>query len=458
MDVRAGFYTLILISSMARPIAGADTVQAAEEHSGGWWTRDTLLGDLGGAREKLAAKGFTYDVTYTLDSLWNVHGGIRTGYAYRADLSVSLELDTTAAGWWKNGHFGAVLQGEHGEGLSASYTGDVQAISNIEADDFAQVSELWYEHDFLDQKLRVKFGKMDTNADFAFIDYGGNFSHASSGFSPTIPLLTYPNQDLALFIGYSPWEWLTLKFGAMQARPRGGRSARATFAEFRGPMLMFEPEFHYTIKGHPGTFRPGVWWNGDTVPVVGPEEDGGGGMDPFAQLELFRTVRAEGLGAVLLGAIRDEAGARLREAVLGHLFGVNAARNDTAGLYFTWDQEVYKENRADNEDLQGVGIFAQGGWSSADTATFSHYFGAGVEWTGAIPGRDADAAGLGVFRGVFSPKLGLEGGAETAVELYYRVGVTPWFAVKPMVDFIDNPGGQPGVDAWVVGFRAQVTF
>lgn len=87
-----------------------------------------------------------------------------------------------------------------------------------------------------------------------------------------------------------------------------------------------------------------------------------------------------------------------------------------------------------------------------------HFFGAGVEWTGAIPGRDADVIGLGVFHVRFSERLGLDESSETAAELYYNAQITPFFSIQPDIQYIANPGGSDSDDALVLGLRTTLRF
>ena len=45
---------------------------------------------------------------------------------------------------------------------------------------------MWLERRLLRDRLRLKVGKADANADFAGVFAGGEFLHSSAGYSPTI--------------------------------------------------------------------------------------------------------------------------------------------------------------------------------------------------------------------------------------------------------------------------------
>jgi len=47
---------------------------------------------------------------------------------------------------------------------------------------------------------------------------------------------------------------------------------------------------------------------------------------------------------------------------------------------------------------------------------------------------------------------------ETAYELFYRLQLTPWFSIKPDLQYIANPGGKGTPDALAATVRVQVSF
>ena len=68
---------------------------------------------------------------------------------------------------------------------------------------------------------------------------------------------------------------------------------------------------------------------------------------------------------------------------------------------------------------------------------------------------------LGAAQGNFSHDLRLTGinpTRETVLELYYNAQVLPWLSVSPDLQWILNPGGEDGRDAFVAGVRFQMAF
>ena len=372
--------------------------------------RDSLLGDWGGIRPFLEERGLTYELIYTAELFRNVRGGIKTGGEYRGDISLFLELDTETAGWWEDGMFFVHLQEQHGYGITNDYVGDFQVLSNIDADDFFQISEIWYRHSLFDDRAFIKFGKMEANEDFAFVEYGGEFINSSPGFSPTIPLVTFPDQDWGLVFGGQPADWFSVNFGIYQGRPDGGRSIGATIENLYGPMLMIEPAFHYSLYDHPGHFRIGGWWNGDE-------------FDKFDRTNPNPCMC-----------------------------------NESYGCYLTWDQEIWKENPNSDDDEQGIGLFAQYGFTPEDRCEVNHYIGGGVQWIGMIPSRDDDIIGLGIFHVDFSDEADFIDEGETAYELFYKYQALGWMSFKPELQYITNPGGNGNDDALALGLRIEIAF
>ncbi len=84
----------------------------------------------------------------------------------------------------------------------------------------------------------------------------------------------------------------------------------------------------------------------------------------------------------------------------------------------------------------------------------------GLTWTGALAQRDFDVLGVLITHAVLSDEDGAGfDGDETAVELFYKVQVTPAFSLKPDLQWIVNPGGDPSVDdALMATLRAEIVL
>lgn len=95
------------------------------------------------------------------------------------------------------------------------------------------------------------------------------------------------------------------------------------------------------------------------------------------------------------------------------------------------------------------------------------YLGAGLVYTGLLPGRDADQLGLAVavaFNGdTFKRARRSEGlpvdGSETAIELSYRMQLNDWLRLQPDMQYIIDTGALGELkNALVLGVRFEVAL
>ena len=180
--------------------------------------------------------------------------------------------------------------------------------------------------------------------------------------------------------------------------------------DLRGPLLIAESSFKYSIDGLPGSVNVGAWWSGRRVEAYHEHDT------------------------------------------------AHEHHGKAWGLYGFWQQLLWRENPADEDCGQGIALFAQYGWAPKDRAEAEDYAGGGIRWQGALPSRDDDVLGMGAFHVRFSDQAGFEDHSETAVELYYKAQVTGWLAVQPDAQFIANPGGDGKRNAVVLVGRVEFIF
>jgi len=379
-----------------------------------FFTCDHFSNNLFGIHDRLAENyGLSFEIVYLQDFFWNTHGGINTHDSgeYPRLIGLYLELDTAKAGLWENGTFFVGLEHVSGRNPSETQVGDWQWFSWISGDRKRnQVSEFWYKHSFLDDKLWVKLGKMEANYDFNYIEYSLEFLNSSAALNPIIPIPSYPWQDWGAVVGAQPAEWFSCNLGIYQGKLEGSRSVGNTLDDLRGPMLIAEPSFTYAIGALPGQVSFGAWWNG-------------------RRFEAYH------------------------EHSTHHRY-----HGKSAGFYGFWHQLIWKENPQNKECPQGIGLFAQYGWAPKDRSEVEDFIGGGLQWTGAIPARDADVMGLGAFNVYFSDQAGFAESYETAFEFFYKAQLFGWMAVKPDIQYIVNPGGTGNGNALALGGRLEVVF
>ena len=80
---------------------------------------------------------------------------------------------------------------------------------------FTQLAQYWYMHSFAEGALKLKFGKIDANTDFAVTYPGLQFINSAAYFpgGMVVDMPTYPNQAGGAEIMVEPVPWFGARFG-----------------------------------------------------------------------------------------------------------------------------------------------------------------------------------------------------------------------------------------------------
>ncbi|MCA9293345.1 MAG: carbohydrate porin [Phycisphaerales bacterium] len=385
----------------------APAVEAGPAELLGWWERERITGDWVGARPMLEDSGLTIDCAYIGEWMGVLDGGVRRKGSVRGLLDVNATLDLDAAFGWEGAQVFADFYWIDGNSLSAD-AGDFQGVSNIEADNRTQLSELWFEQVLFEGQLRIKVGKIEGNAEFGFVEAAGDFLNSSAGFSPTIvAMTTYPDPATGVVVSWNATDRVSITGGVFD----GAGAVDGVTTGDLGPATFFSDDQSddYAWMG-----EVNVGWDGGRAGVGVWHHTG-----DFA--------RFDGSG--------DESG--------------------TTGFYALGEHRVWS---ADDEDERGVDVFGQFGWADEDVSEVSWHLAAGAAWMGPFDSRPDDATGVYVSRAALSGPAGFDDD-ETTIELFYKVQLTPAVSVKPDLQFVFNPGGDSTVDDAVVGgVRVEIAF
>lgn len=365
----------------------------------GWRERERLTGDWLGVRSSIEEAGITLDASLFIDWTANFKGGIRTGSGVQHLFIASLAFDMDTL----FNHAGGTVYGEFqwldGKQISRNFVGDVQTYSNIEEERRAQLAEVWYEQRLLDDRLRVKVGKVDANTEFAVAENALEFLNSSMGFTPTVFLLpTYPDPAMSVNIFFQPLDSLILGLGVYD-----GSLQRGVRTGARGPRSVLSSRGAYFLIG-----EVGLQWGDERNASAWP-------------------------GRLALGAWHHTG--RIDRWTGGTQPG-------TTGLYAVLDQTIWRAGPAEEDAT--AGLFMQYGYAEARVSEIEHHAGGGLVWTGIVPGRPDDVIGLGASWARLSEQAGFVRGSETAIELFYQARLTPWLVVQPDLQFIRHPGGERG--------------
>ncbi|MCA8976894.1 MAG: carbohydrate porin [Planctomycetes bacterium] len=377
------------------------------------WTR--LTGDWSGHRTALEELGVEFGGGWTVDwsAAWS--GGLRNRATVGSLLDVNLALDLeTLAGLPRTMAF---LDAYSIQGRDPSDdVGDMQGFSNIQAPDTDQLAEAWLETS-IGEWLRIKIGKVDVNSEFSFVEEGGEFLGSPVGISPTVlGAPTYPDPSTSVNVFVMPGESSYVGFGVYDGAAIDGiRTGRQGFGGF------FEDEQSdaYFFIG-----EAGFGWTGG---------------------------QSWGSGRAAIGVWHHTG-----------QFARFAGGNDsgTVGAYLVAEQRVWREHPESGEDLQGIGVFCRVGMADEDVAEVTRDLQIGATWTGLLEHRDDDIAGLMLSHLILNDDPGAGFGTdETSLEFFYRVQLTPAISIKPDLQYIMGPGGDPSVDDALVGaLRVEIVF
>jgi porin len=271
------------------------------------------------------------------------------------------------------------------------------------------VFELWYQQKLFGDTLRIKAGKVDANSEFSVIDNGLSFINSSTQVTPTLfvfPTTPDPMPGINLF--YTPKGPFYASFGVFDAN-RGDH-----FLNFYGHPESIQPTLHGKLL----IGETGLTWTRAAF-----HADGNLRLGFWGHTGTF--TRFDG-----------------------------AAQRGAQGLYLILDQTLWKPTPGGKSGLRTFLEYAQ---TDRAVTTIYRHFGGGLTWTGLLPGRRQDTVGFSPQYARLSPQAGLPHHAELALEMFYRVKVTPWATVQSDWQYIVHPGGQYP-SALVAALRFKLAF
>jgi porin len=124
--------------------------------------------------------------------------------------------------WGLNGSAGMIRLRHHLNNFGEDSSGEEQLYSNIDASPRTTLYEVWIEQRVFAEKLRLKFGKIDANTEFAVVQTASDFLNSSMGYSPTIIAFpTYPEPKLGFNAFYRPATNNTIGLGVFRTASAG---------------------------------------------------------------------------------------------------------------------------------------------------------------------------------------------------------------------------------------------
>ena len=365
----------------------------------------TLTKDFDGLGERLNAMGINTTLNLWMLYQGNVSGGLTDSTDFNGLVYFSNFFDFDKIFSWEGASLLLRIDARWGTGVNDA----VGSLTNINTlavgDEPVGVTRVWFNQNWLDDRLRLRFGKLDITTE-SFDFYGENTAFDAMDFanSPRTQFLAgslvnnsaipFPASGLGAMVLYEPAERVYVAGGAVPSdsmeyewsNPFAGDSAWLFTAE-AGTVVAVGPD------GKPGHYYAGVW------------------------------------GADFVDAPRGK------------------------GVYNGASQLLISK---DGNPEQGLGAFLRFGYAQDNPNGIEHFFSVGGQYRGLIPGRD-DILGLG-WAQAFTDGARFSAPYEGVLELYYRGSVNPWFNLSPHIQYVVNPGSERISNALTLGLRGQITF
>jgi porin len=402
----------------------------------GFWDQDTLTGDRSGLRKNLEDDGFKVTPTYTALVIGNPSGGARQGVVTDGLVNVQLDFDLEkmTAGEVDGLLVHANALYLYGPSLSRGYVGDFSGTTSINGYNTIRLQELWLEKSFLNQKLSIRVGNMGVDNEFFQSSSAGLFINNTfvdfALFNDNIinaPLFPVASPGVRLKFLPTPETYVMAGVYGMDNNSNQATTnqngTRFALTSSSGMLIMSEAGYLLNQapndKGLQGTYRVGSFVHTANYDTWGSQAEAANGTGPLKS------------------------------------GGVNY------GVYGVVDQQLY------SRDSQAISIFLLGGGASSNINLVDWSIDGGFNFTGFLPGRGNDVAGLAFAHSDVSANYSdgqvSQGNApytaESFIETTYKVQIAPWWSVQPDFQYYFTPSGQQGShNAVVLGLSTNVAF
>ena len=378
-----------------------------------------LTGDWMGARTKLEESGVKISLCFNDQFMTVVDGGLDTnGWGKNsASFDAVFAFDLEKLGLIPDAEFLLHAHGDYGSSVNR-LTGALNQV-NDDADGYngIYIGQCWYRQHFWDRKIALRIGFLDFQTVIERNKYANSedkqFMHFALDNNPLVPL----NVGLGVALTVTPCDFYSFKIGASD-----------------GQAVFFKPGFSTAFHDD------AIYW---------------GYMEHGFHFK-FDSPRGALPGSYRIGSVYDP---RPRP-----LFPKRnrATKTDTGdyGVYFGFDQMLYRES---DQDEQGLGLFGRFAYRHSDRNRIYRFWSGGLSYTGLIPNRDKDVMGLAFITQesskTFRDRLLPDANTESVYEFYYKIQATGWLTIAPTFQYIDNPGATDSVGhATIAGIRFRVTL
>lgn len=377
-----------------------------------------LTGDWEGNRTDLLKKyGVNFELNYTLDTLANASGGIKTGVQAMDEIDFYTHINGSKL-WNIEGSKAKIYIYRNNFGhLNEKYVGSAQGIdSNESSHDLTHLDEAWLSQDFYGNKISILAGLYDFTYEYYQTSASGIFLHPTFNIGAELSNsgsngpAEYSTSALSIRTKIIPSENSYIQFAVMDGIPAfPTKPSRATYHLYSraGAVLIAEA-----------------------------------GITPFTD-SLFA-----------IGSWRYTK----KQPDL-----VTNGSKYSEGIYGMAQKQLYNNS---GKVLTG---FLRVGKTDANTERFTYAWSTGINYEGLFPSRSKGIVGLAFQQAVNSKKFRQDQfnesidipHSEYGVELLYQDHVAPGIMLQPDLQYILNPSSgasKISSHALVIGFRTELSF
>lgn len=312
-------------------------------------------------------------------------------------MSFDLELTIPVA---KYGKFYSLFEAGTGDGID----GDIPTLSgfNDDADDDQNIrlTEIWYEHTWLGERLRFRGGKVNLTTDFdaSTVANSETDQFFSSGFVNNLAVEFPDDNGFGAMLWASPNDFWGIGVGVADADADWDDVFEDVFS-------IVEMDFKLKIADRQGNYRIYIWLNGKD------HED-----------------------------LKDPA--KTKEDNYGYGVSLDQEITEVMTLFARYGRQ--RDQVAQVEHAWSGGLQCSGKAYGREDDVVSFAYGMAIigdDW------KDVDRSN------------GINTGDEHHVELYYNLKVNDHLNISPDIQWVKNPNGdRDNDDVWAFGIRAQLSF
>lgn len=409
---------LAATNALAQEDKKTDEDKPADPDTGESTVEEKTLGILPNPFQKY---GIKFAATYIGETLGNISGGVKQGAIYEGRLNLAVDVDLQKLAGIDELTFHANMFQIHGVGLSRSNLGNFFVVSGIEALPSTRLYEAYFEKQWGNKKVSLKFGQLAADSEFFNTKYTDVLTNASMGW-PAITSIDLPSGGPApplaamgtrLLVNITDQlSVLGAIFDGNQAGPGSGDAQERdrygiNFRVNDPPLLLGQVQYAWNNK------------KGDPNPAGQIKFGGWRHFGSFADQRLASN-------GVSLAAPASS--------------GAPLLLSGDIGGWAVFEQKIYRVAHGDD---RGIGVFARVSGAPADRNLIDLYADAGIEFIGLNDSRPDDKFGLAAGYAHVSRRA-------RALDTDYRAFVNPNWPTRSFEDLLTAVYQYQLRDGWTL--------